>query len=384
MKRSLLAIVGTALLLLAIALLGQKWFTRTAKELAPAALGESSGREEEQIVSRGTLIPTRWKRLSFASSGILSKLDVDEGADVTSGQKLASLETQDLELVVALAANQLEAQEAILTALEKGSSSAEFMAAQASYDAAIAAYEKTQSRPSPEEIAIAQADLKKAEEAVRRAQGAYDAVRNLPDIGARHESVQLHEATLDYERAKAQYALAVAKPDQAELKQAESQVAAAKARLDALPAELRAARSAVARAKLDVQRAQLELEQANLYAPFAATVTTLDVQRGDMVSAGSPVLTLADLGELQVELADLDEWGVADVRLNQSVDLTIPSLGNLSLRGRLVSVATEPTISSAGAVFYKAIVALERQEPGLRWGMTVTVRFPRPTGRAEG
>ena len=384
MKRSLLAIVGTALLLLAIALLGQKWFTRTAKELAPAALGESSGREEEQVVSRGTLIPTRWKRLSFASSGMLSKLDVDEGAEVAAGQKLASLETQDSELTVALATNQLEAQEAILTALEKGSSSAEFMAAQASYDAAIAAYEKTQSRPSPEEIAIAQADLKKAEEAVRRAQGAYDAVRNLPDIGARHESVQLYEATLDYERAKAQYALAVAKPDQAELKQAESQVAAAKARLDALPAELRAARSAVARAKLDVQRAQLELEQANLYAPFAATVTTLDVQRGDMVSAGSPVLTLADLGELQVELEDLDEWGVADVRLNQSVDLTIPSLGNLSLRGRLVSVATEPTISSAGAVFYKAIVALERQEPGLRWGMTVTVKFPRPTGRAEG
>ncbi len=383
MKRSLLAIVGTAVLLLAIALLGQRWFTRTARELAPAALGESSGREEEQVVARGTLIPTRWKRLSFASSGLLSNLDVDEGAEVIAGQKLASLETQDLELTVALAANQLEAQEAVLTALAKGSSSAEFMAAQASYDAAVAAYEKIQSRPSPEEIAIAQADLKKAEEAVRRAQGAYDAVRNLPDIGARHESVQLHEATLDYERAKAQYALAVAKPDQAELKQAESQVAAAKARLDALPAELRAAQSAVARAKLDVQKAQLELEQATLYAPFTATVTTLDVQPGDMVGAGSPALTLADLSELQVELADLDEWGVANVRLNQSVDLTIPSLGNLSLRGRLTSVATEPTTSAAGAVFYKAIVALERQEPALRWGMTVTVKFPRPTGRAE-
>jgi len=103
-----------------------------------------------------------------------------------------------------------------------------------------------------------------------------------------------------------------------------------------------------------------------------------------MVSAGSPLLTLADLSELQVELADLDEWGVAHVRLNQSVDLTIPSLENLSLRGRLVSVATEPTISAAGAVFYKAIVALERQGPALRWGMTVTVKFPRPTGRAEG
>jgi multidrug efflux pump subunit AcrA (membrane-fusion protein) len=384
MKRSLLAIIGMVVLFLAIALLGQRWFTRTDRDLAPAALGAAPGREEEQVVARGTLIPVRWKRLGFASSGMLAKLDVSEGSQVTSGQELASLETQALELAVALAANEFEAQQDTLRALDAGSSSAEFVAAQASYDAAVAAYERIKSRPSPEETAIAEADLKKAEAAVRRAQGAYDAVRNLPDIGARHEAVQLQEVTLDYERAKAQYALAVAKPDQAELKQAGSQVAAARARLDALPAELRATQSAVVRAKLDLQRAQLELAQATLYAPLSGTVTTLNVQPGDMVSAGSPVLTLADLSELQVELQDLDEWGAANVRLNQSVDLTIPSLENLSLRGRLVSVATEPTISAAGAVFYKAIVALEKQVPALRWGMSVTVRFPRPTGRAEG
>jgi len=383
MRRSLFAVVGAALLLLVIALLGQRWFARTSRELAPAALGESSGRELEQVVASGTLLPARWKKLSFSSGGMLSSLDVGVGAEVAVGQKLASLETRELELAVALAANQLEAQEAVLAALEQGPSSAEFMAAQASYDAAVAAYEKLRAGPSPEEITMAEADLKKAEEAVRRAQGAYDAVRNLPDIGARRESVELQEATLDYERAKAQYALAVAKPDQAELKQAESQVAAAKARLDALPAELRAAQSAVARAELDVQSAQLALEQATLSAPFAATVTTLHVQPGDMISAGSPVLTLADLGELQVEL-DLDEWGVANVRLNQSVDLAIPSLDNLSLRGRLVSVATEPTTSAVGAVSYKALVVVEKQEPTLRWGMTATVKFPRPTGRAEG
>jgi hypothetical protein len=71
MKRSLLTIAGTTVLIVAIALLGQRWFTRTARDLAPAALGESSGREEEQVVARGILVPMRWKRLSFAGGGTL-------------------------------------------------------------------------------------------------------------------------------------------------------------------------------------------------------------------------------------------------------------------------------------------------------------------------
>lgn len=384
MKRAILAMFATAALVLAIALLGQRWFTRTLREPAPAALGEFSAREEEQVTARGMLVPVRWKRLSFDGSGRLATVAVKEGDQVSAGQELASLAMQELKLAAALARNELEAQQAVLSGLEKGESSAEFAAAQANYDAAVAAYDKLRSRPSPEEIAIAQVDLKKAEEAVHRAQGAYDAVRNLPDIGARYESVQLQNATLDYERAKVQYDLAVAKPDQAELKQAESQVAAAKARLDALPAELRAAQSAVARAELDVERAQLELDQATLHAPFTATVTTLNAHAGDMISPGSPVLTLADLSELQVEIVDLDEWGAANVRLNQSVDLSVPSLGNLSLRGRLASLAVEPTLSSTGAAFYRATVTLEKQEAGLRWGMTISVKFPRPTGRAAG
>jgi len=382
MRKALFAIMATAALVLVAAAVSQQWFTRTAKESAPTALGEASSREGQQVTARGILVPTRWERLSFAESGQLESLLVKVGDQVASGQVLASLATDELGLSVALAKNELDAQEATLTALEKGTSSAEFAAAQASYEAAVAAYEELNAGPSPDEMAVARAELKKAEETVRRAQASYDAVRNLPDIGARREAVELQNATIDYDRAKAQYEMAVAKASKAALKQAESAVAAARARLDAFPAELRAAQAGVARARIELARAELSLHGATLSAPFTGTVTTLGAQPGDLVGPGTTVLTLADLSEFQVELTDLDEWAAATARLNQSVTVWVPGLDNRSLRGSLVSVALEPTLSSTGAVFYKAIVALEKQDKDLRWGMTTHVTFARITGRA--
>ena len=88
------------------------------------------------------------------------------------------------------------------------------------------------------------------------------------------------------------------------------------------------------------------------------------------------------VARLQVEIEDLDEWGAANIARNQSVDLVVAALDNRTPRGRLSFVAQEPTYGASGAVFYRAIVTLEKQDPDLRWGMTVRARLFLPTGRA--
>ncbi len=389
MRKALLTVATLAVVALAVALLGQRLFTRTTREPSPAALGESSPGQPQPVQARGLLVPVRWTRLSLSASGQLEELTVSTDDTVSTGQELASLATQGLEVEVQLAQSELEAQQANLARLQEGFSEAEITAAKASYEAAVAAYEELKAGPSTEERAIAEADLKKAERAVQRAQAAYDAVRSLPDIGARPESMELEMVTLDYERAKAAYQLATSGPSDAMLKQSESQVASTKAQLDELtraqPSETQAAQAGVARAKASLAHAQLALVQATLRAPFAGTVTSMaDVAPGQMIGPGTTILTLADLTQMQVETIDLDEYGAATIRLNQSVDLWVPSLDNRSLRGRLIFVAKEPLISSNGATFYKAVIALETQAPDLRWGMTVRIRFGLPTGRAGG
>ncbi len=381
MRKALLIVVLLAVVALAIGFIGPRLLTRPTQEPEVAALGEASPREDQTLITgRGVFVPARWAKLSFPISGQLEAVKVTIGVTVTAGQALATLERQELELQVQLAQSELETQEAQLAQLQEGGSQAEIAAAQASYEAAVAAFEELQAGPSAGERALAEADFKRAERALQRAQAAYDAVSSWPDIGARPESLQLEQATFDYQRAKAAYELALSGPSEAALKQAESQVASAKAQLEALtgaqPNAIRAAQASVTRAEVALTQAQLRLEQATLYAPFDGTVTSIaDMQAGEMVNPGSTIVTVADLSELQVEITDLDEWGAANVTANRVVDLLVPALNNRNLRGRVTFVASEPTVHPSGAVFYKAIVALDRQDPALRWGNSVRIRL---------
>lgn len=391
MRRAMLIVVILAAVALAVALGGPRLLKRSPQEMGPVSLSEAPAQEGQTYVTvHGRVAPARWARLSFALSGHLAEIQVTTGVTVSAGQVVARLESRELELDVELARSELAAQEAALARLRAGASAGELAAAQASYDAAIAAYQKLKAGPSTQEVAIAEAELKAAERALQQAQAAFDAVRNRPDIGARPEALQLERATIDYQRAKATYELAIAGPDEATLKAAESQVASARSRLETLqagpqPSEIELAQANVSRAKATLARAQLTLEGTALRAPFDGVVTSVAAVRpGDAVSAGTAIVTIADLTELQVEIDDLDEWGAANVTPNQNVDLVVPALNNRTPRGRLSFVSQEPTFSDTGAAFYRAIVTLEQQDPDLRWGMTVRAKLFLPSARRAG
>jgi HlyD family secretion protein len=381
MRKTLLIVGVLAVVALAVGFIGPRLLSRPPQESDTVALGEAAPQAEETLITgRGVVVPVRWARLSFPVGGQLEAIRVTTGITVSAGQRLATLERQELALQVQLAESELETQEAQLAQLQEGSSQAEIAAAQANHDAAVAAYDELQAGPSAEEKALAEADLKLAEKALQRAQAAYDAVSSLPDIGARPQSLQLEQATIDYQRAEAAYELTLAGPGEAALKQAASQVASAEAQLEALtsaqPSAIRAAQASVTRAEVSLEQARLRLEQATIYAPFDGTITSVaDMHPGDMVNPGSAIVTIADLDELQVEITDLDEWGAANTSVDQTVDMLVPALNNRNVRGRVAFVASEPTMHASGAVFYKALVTLERQEPALRWGNSVRIRL---------
>ena len=381
MRKALLILAALAIVALAVGVFGPRFRPPRTTDPGTASLGETAPQEDQtRITGRGTVVPVLWARLSFPISGQLEEIRVTTGMTVTAGQELATLERQELELQVRLAESELETQKAQLAELQQGSSQAEIAAAQASYEAAVAAHEDLVAGPSDEERALAEADMSAAERALQRAQAAYDSVSSRPNIGARPEALQLEQATLDYQRAQVAFKLALAGPSEAELKQSESHVASAKAQLDVLtsaqPNAIRAAQAGVTRAEVALEQAQLRLHQASLYAPFDGTITSVDeAQAGNLISPGMPLVTVADMDELQVEITDLDEWGAANVSVDQTVDLVVPALGNRNLRGRVTFVASEPTVLQSGAVFYKALIALDQQDSNLRWGNSVRVRL---------
>ena len=59
------------------------------------------------------------------------------------------------------------------------------------------------------------------------------------------------------------------------------------------------------------------MNKLQLAAPFAGTIGTVYARVGEAVTPGQPLVTIGDLGQLQIETTDLSETDVARVREGQ-------------------------------------------------------------------
>ena len=95
----------------------------------------------------------------------------------------------------------------------------------------------------------------------------------------------------------------------------------------------------VAAARARVQQARLDLERTIIRAPVDGIVTNRQVQVGQRVAAGTPVMTIVPTGSLYVD-ANFKEGQLAKVRPGQPVTLTSDLYGDeVTFRGRVVGMA---------------------------------------------
>jgi len=134
------------------------------------------------------------------------------------------------------------------------------------------------------------------------------------------------------------------------------------------------AEAAVAEAQAGLASTQNLLAKRTLTAPFAGTVTALNIKAGEYVQAGVPVIVLADLSTWQVETTDLSELNVTDVAVDMPVSVTIDAFAGQEWNGRIASIAETATVSR-GDVNYAATVDLDDVTVPLRWGMTAYVEL---------
>lgn len=122
-------------------------------------------------------------------------------------------------------------------------------------------------------------------------------------------------------------------------------------------------------------RVESELGALTLVAPFRATVAQVNVKRGETVLAGQPAVVVGDLSRFVVETTDLNEYGVARIRVGQRAELTFEAIEGLAGWGVVRSIALRGQPSPAGDITYPAVIAFDVADPRLRWGMTVRIRF---------
>lgn len=438
-KRRIFMLLGIAALLATgialAAVLVPSWSgAQASADTPPGAQGAAPGAPaaHRSVIVEGRFLPVQHASLSMATGGIVAEILVQEGGTVEAGEVILRVRNEQQQATVAQAEAALAGAHAGLGLLLAGARTEETGSAQAALEGAQAGLARLQEGARPEEVAAARASLEAAEAALQRlyagpdrntriaaeaelsnaeaamaaAQAAYDQVAGRADVGMLPQSLQLQQATNNYEAAKARYDSLFSAPEaylvaeaRAQVKQAEaslgrmlkpateSQIAEAnaavrqaQAQVDMLAAGARAEQVAAARAAVDQARAALDsasaaLADTELRAPFAGTVAALHVTAGEQASPGVPVAVLGDLTRWMVETSDLAELDITRVQEGQAVTLTFDAIPDLSMAGTVVRI--QPLgVEKVGDMTYKAVIRPEEQDPRLRWNMTVVVTIP--------
>ena len=183
------------------------------------------------------------------------------------------------------------------------------------------------------------------------------------------------QAQVEQQRAALDKALAPATDAEiagaeAEVRRAEAQLALSKA--GARVETIQAAEAELTQAQTALMQSHLELENTELLAPFSGTIASLDLDLGQLVSAGVPVVRLADQSEWLVETDDLTEINVVYVHEGDRAQISVDALPDLELTGTVVRIKPLGE-NKQGDITYTATIVPDTYEDQLRWNMSTSV-----------
>jgi HlyD family secretion protein len=336
MKPKILMLV----LLLAAAGGGVYWFQTNRNKPSTSSEIRVSGNIEATIAE-----------VSFKIPGRVTDRPVDEGYMVKKGDLAALLDDSDLKCDVAIRAADLQTAQAVLAELEAGSRPEEIDSAKAAMKKAEFALADLEAGSRPQEIAYAEASLsaaaaQKAEfqsDYIRARQlfekkmissEQYDAAKAAFDVAAQRyrEAVehlalvkegsrkqQIEEAGAAFNQAKAQYDLVKAGPRKETIDQARAKVKQAEAAL---------------------RLAETQLSYATLAMPMSGVVLSKNIEPGEYVAPGTPVVTVGDLVNVWLR-AYIPETDLGLVKVGQKAKVTTDTYPGKVYVGRVSFIAQE-------------------------------------------
>jgi HlyD family secretion protein len=181
-----------------------------------------------------------------------------------------------------------------------------------------------------EVIAARKAELERAQAALVLAQKSFDRTNTLTQQGnapqARLDQMTdtLHESERAVDQAKSAYEQAV----------------------NGYTREERAiAKANVEKANADIQSVQSIIDQLVVYAPVGSQIYQRNVEPGEYVSPGVPLVTLIDLAEVWIHF-DLREDLVKTLKVGDRFDVRIPALDDRSVTVEVKLIATKGEYAS--------------------------------------
>lgn len=326
------------------------------------------------------------------TTGRIRAITVREGDRVAAGQVIAVLDDEQIrarEQQAEAAVRQAEARVRLahhqITVLDEQLRQSQLTVDQARADA--------QGRVSEAEgrLAAAEAQLAQAEAAHAQARWDREAFTRL----FQRELIAEQEARRAQRNEEAQAAVVAAARRQVEAARGtltaaranlvnpairSSQVAAVQGQILQAQAEIAAAEADAARVRAQLEEARANRQDLQVVVPFAGTVATRTAEPGEVVMAGTPIITLVNLAEVYLR-AFVPEGDIGRVRLGQPARVYLDSAPTRPIEAVVSRVDPEASFTPENTYFREDRV---KQVVGVKLHLRGAEGFAKPGMPADG
>jgi HlyD family secretion protein len=378
----------TLLLVLALPLSGCAGVAESA-QTEPSAPGAGAGLALEEAATPVQVEPVQTGDISVvyaytgdiqaadsvnvmpAAAGRVESVLVGVGDELKAGDPIAVVDSAVYAAQLKQAEANLELAELGLRKMEEGTRPEQIAVAQAAVQFARNAVNDL-TDISDEERTAAVAALAQAEAGLRLAQSEYDKIAWAGQVGMMPQALQLEQATIAYEAAKAAYDLQTNPSDlqlsplMIQLAQAELALALAKNPFTETDFEM--ARNQVELAEAAVEMARIQLNETTIRAPFDGMVAELYISEGSMAAPQAPAALFLSQ-EMQVVI-DVEESRIGQVQEGQNAALQVATYPGQDFPAVVTSVA--PAADKDSHTFAVEVTPLD-EDGLLRSGMYANI-----------
>jgi HlyD family secretion protein len=378
-RRRRLAIVAVVVVIAVGALVA--WRFVLAPPAVPAGVLAVSGRIEGDDSA-----------VAAKTSGRIREITVREGDQVQAGAVIAVLDDEQIrarEQQAMAAVRQAEARVKLsqhqIDVLEEQLRQSQLGVDQSRADA--------QGRVSEADgkLAAAEAQLAQAEAAYAQAKWDREAMARL----FKRELISEQEAQRAQNNEEAQAAVVGASRRQVEAARGALTTARANlvnpairsSQVAAVQGQILQARADIAAAQAEAERAGFQLEEAranrrdlNVIAPFTGTVATRTAEPGEVVMAGTPIVTLVNLGEVYLR-AFVPEGQIGRVKLSQPARVYLDSAPRQPIDAYVLRIDPQASFTPENTYFREDRV---KQVVGVKLRLKGAVGFAKPGMPADG
>lgn len=274
--------------------------------------------------------------------GRVSSIRVEEGDEVAAGDELAVLEADNIEAKADLA--------------------------RAAMEAANAQYQKARNGARPQQ-------LQQAKDLMDQAKAGYDLAKTTNDrLEYLYREGVLPKQKLDISRT--------------ELEVYRKKYNSAKEQYDmvkegAQKEDVTSAGALVKQAQAAYEEVQSYLKDATVKAPIDGIITAKNVEPGELVSTGMPVVTISNLRDAWVEVK-VQETAIAKLKLGQVIPIRVPAYPGKKFYGKVTFIGSKPSYATEKAtqekgdqdiVAYAVKLKIANDDMQLHPGMTALIKL---------